>query len=159
MRSQCTETEGKCNHRFDWLRTAVIPLLLIKHLSAPFFARLLWSSKGPRCFTSDLRSLNTLQVTAAKWAHCSPGTPMIFRSHVKRTLSRLFGSPALNDRLKPWKIVTLAPVVSSLAADYFCHAFPWKVVKEAFVFWVNAPQEAFLLGWRVCQKRPVSFLL
>lgn len=57
-------------------------------------------------------------------------------------VGRLLASSILNDQLKQQKIVTLAQMASSLAEGYFCHVFPWLVVKEAFASWVNAPREA-----------------
>lgn len=72
--------EGKCNQKSDWLRRsspqmAVILVLLRKHLSASLCARLPRPSKWPRHSTSNLRSLNTPQAPAAKWAHSHPGAP------------------------------------------------------------------------------------
>lgn len=56
-------------------------------------------------------------------------------------------------------IHALAQVASSLAGGYFCHAFRWLAVKEAFASWVSAPREAFPLEPRACQEMPASFLV
>lgn len=60
----------KYSHKLGWLRIrspqrAVIPTLLIKILATPFLVRWPFSSKGPRHFTSNLRSLNTPPAIAA----------------------------------------------------------------------------------------------